>query len=142
MMQKFIHTVLKTQSSYRQVIQKCLRLNNIDLTFEMLYILHYLSKNDRINQQELSNLTFKDKSSLSYLITNMEKRGYIVREEDTKDKRNKLIIFTSEGRQLFHEVRTLLDQEYARMEQKIDAEKMQSCICYLEEISVLVKEFK
>lgn len=74
MLQTFIQTILQTQSYYRQIIHRKIRENNIDVTFEMLHIIRCLDASCKVNQQELANLTYKDKSSLSYLIKNMEKK--------------------------------------------------------------------
>jgi DNA-binding MarR family transcriptional regulator len=95
---------------------------------------------DKVNQQELANLTFKDKSSLSYLIKNMEKRGLITREEDAADKRNKLVILTEKGEQLHTQVRDIIEEVYAKLEQNVNTEHIQLCIEYMKEFTGTIKD--
>lgn len=126
------------QSSYRQAIQKKLKEFNIDLTFEMLQIMKCLYRKDRVNQQELANQTFKDKSSLSYLLNNMEKRQLVERVEDDVDKRNKLVVLTDEGQALHEQIKLLIETVYSKVEQEIDMQKLQLCTNYMKELSEIV----
>jgi DNA-binding MarR family transcriptional regulator len=137
-MQDFIYALLMMQSSYRQAIQKKLREFNIDLTFEMLQIMKCLYRKDRVNQQELANQTFKDKSSLSYLLNNMEKRQLVERVEDDVDKRNKLVVLTDEGQALHEQIKLLIETVYSKVEQEIDMQKLQLCTNYMKELSEIV----
>ena len=141
MMQTFVQTILQTQSFYRQIIHRKMREHNIDVTFEMLHILRCLDRVDsKINQQELANLTYKDKSSLSYLIKNMEKRGLVLREEDPSDKRNKLVLLTAKGEILHTEIRKIIDDVYAKLEENVNPGHIQLCIEYMREFTDINKE--
>lgn len=141
MMQTFVQTILQTQSFYRQIIHRKMREHNIDVTFEMLHILRCLDKVDsKVNQQELANLTYKDKSSLSYLIKNMEKRGLVSREEDPSDKRNKLVLLTAKGEKLHTEIRKIIDDVYAKLEENVNSRHIQLCIEYMKEFTDINKE--
>lgn len=84
----------------RQYIQAMLKENDINLTFEMLEVLYVLWQNDGINQQEIADLTLRDKSSVTYLIDNIVKRHMVTRVEDKQDRRNKKIFLTPEGAKL------------------------------------------
>ena len=84
----------------RQFIQAKIKENNIDLTFEMLELLACLWNKDGINQQELADITIKDKSSMTYLVDNLVKRGMVSRVPDDNDRRNNLIFLTKEGKSL------------------------------------------
>ncbi len=140
MVQKFIQTILQTQSYYRQIIHREIREHNIDVTFEMLHILRCLDGAGNVNQQELANLTFKDKSSLSYLIKNMEKRGLIRREEDVNDKRSKLVLLTQKGNELYKEIKRIIEVVYSQMEECLDLEHIRICIEYMQEFTQTIKE--
>ncbi|MDH6307801.1 DNA-binding MarR family transcriptional regulator [Dysgonomonas sp. PFB1-18] len=141
MMQTFVQTILQTQSFYRQIIHRKIREHNIDVTFEMLHILRCMDRvGDKVNQQELANLTFKDKSSLSYLIKNMEKRGLIAREEDAADKRNKLVMLTEKGEQLYIQIKDIIEDVYTTLEQNVNTEHIQLCIEYMKEFTGTIKD--
>jgi len=140
MMQTFVQTILQTQSYYRQIIHRKIREHNINVTFEMLHILRCLDKAGKVNQQELANLTYKDKSSLSYLIKNMEKRGLVKREEDVNDKRSKLVILTNEGKELYVEIKKIVEEVYTDLETKLNLEHIELCIDYMKEFTQTIKE--
>ncbi len=140
MVQTFIQTILQTQSIYRQIIHRKIREHNIDITFEMLHILICLGRSGQVNQQELANLTYKDKSSLSYLIKNMEKRGLVQRVEDVNDKRSKLVRMTDRGMELQARIRTIIDDVYEQVEGKVNIDHVQLCIDYMREFSETIKE--
>lgn len=139
MMQNFVQAILKTQAAYRQIIQRKMREHNIDLTFEMIFVMKHLANQNNVNQQELANLAYKDKSSLSYLIKNMEKRGLVTRKEDEKDKRNKLVEFTTKGKDQYLLVRQVVDSVYDSIESIVDLTGMQQSIDYMESFTKTVK---
>jgi DNA-binding MarR family transcriptional regulator len=84
----------------RQQVQVKIKELEHEISFELLEIMALLWRKDGINQQELADLVTKDKSSITYLIDNLAKRNLVTRIEDEKDRRNKLIHLTKEGKQL------------------------------------------
>lgn len=56
--------------------------------------LHYLSRNDGIDQMQLCTRMNLDKSSLATQLKKLEEQGYIVRETDKADRRTKKIYIT------------------------------------------------
>lgn len=84
----------------RQKIQTKVNEYDPDLSFELIEILGLLSRNDGINQQEISNKISKDKSSVTYLINNLVKRGLVERIEYPNDRRNKQIFLTAKGKEI------------------------------------------
>lgn len=140
MVKDFVQAILQTQSSYRQAIHRKIREHNIDVTFEMLHVMRCLATEGKVNQQELAYKTYKDKSSLSYLIKNLEKRGLVCREEDVHDKRNKLVAFTHEGEKLYEHIHGLVEEVYSKIEQDVNRAHMAKCIAYLEEFNKSIKE--
>ena len=73
---------------------------NIDITPEQLSVLSFLWKKDMVPQQELCNVTFKDKPNMSRLLDSLEAKVLVKRQVDENDKRNNLIILTPEGRHI------------------------------------------
>lgn len=94
----FTSTVVRVNIAFRQFLQQKLKQHEVDLTFEMLQVLAVLWNKDGINQQEIANVTFKDKASMTYLIDNLTKRDLVYRQEDASDRRNKLIFLTKQGK--------------------------------------------
>ena len=138
-MQNFVLSILETQSTYRQIIQRRMREHKVELSFEMIQIIKRLYKNDNINQQELANLTFKDKSSLSYLLKNLEKKNLIIRIDDESDKRNKIVQLTDEGKDIFDKLTNIVEDVYATIERETNPEQLDACIHYMKEFNQVVK---
>lgn len=137
-MQEFVYAILMVQATYRQAIYKELRALGIDLSFEMLHIIRRLYNQDRIKQQELAALTYKDKSSLSYLLNNMEKKNLIKRIEDKNDKRNKLVILTEEGRVRHEQIQSIVGAVYHKVETNVDMDRLKRCTAYLKELNEII----
>lgn len=89
--------LISTRMASRQAMQRLLRDSGAGITFEMLQIMSCLWTEQGISQQTLAVRTSKDKACLTNLMLNLEKKGYVCRREDTKDKRNKLVYLTDEG---------------------------------------------
>lgn len=138
-MQTFVQTILQTQSLYRQIIHRKIREHNIDVTFEMLHVLRRLDGAGQVNQQELANLTYKDKSSLSYLIKNLEKKGLVRREENIDDKRSKMVVRTKKGDELYVKIKNIIDNVYRELEEKQNLEHIQLCIDYMIEFQQAIE---
>ncbi|WP_342647237.1 MarR family transcriptional regulator [Mucilaginibacter sp. CSA2-8R] len=115
----------------RQHIQIKIREHGINITFEMLEVMSALWKKDGVNQQELADLTLRDKSSMTYLIDNLTKRQMVKRVEDDTDRRNKLIYITPEGMALKEQLMPWVSEVYERATQSISAAELQSSIALL-----------
>lgn len=139
MMQAFVQAILQTQSSYRQLIQQKMKEYGINLSFEMLHVLRTLDRSGKVNQQELANLSFKDKSSLSYLIKNLEKKQLIYRQEDGTDKRSKLVMLTPKGKELYTKIHHLVNDVYEKIEGEVNIDHMRRCIDYMKEFNESIK---
>ena len=74
--------------------------NDIYLTREQWSILAVLWKNDGCSQQALAEATYRDKPSITRLIDNLEKEGYVERKADKNDRRLNLIFLTQKGRDI------------------------------------------
>ena len=118
---EFAHTVIQVNIAFRQFVQQKLKQHKVDLTFEMLQIMGYLWENDGVNQQEIANATLKDKASLTCLIDNLTRRELVYRQEDSSDRRNKLIFLTDQGWHLKTVVRPWLEDMHVAANADIPA---------------------
>lgn len=92
------------KSRLRQKIQTRINEYDPDLSFELIEVLGILSRDNGINQQEISNKVSKDKSSITYLINSLVKRDLVERTEDKNDRRNKQVFLTSKGKEIIETV--------------------------------------
>jgi DNA-binding MarR family transcriptional regulator len=125
---EFTREITKVNLALKQYIQAKFRQHDIDLTFEMLQVMACLWKNDGINQQEVSNITVKDKASMTYLIDNLTTRKLVYRLEDDKDRRNKLIFLTEKGKHMEEQIQPWITEMYAVVNKSITAEQLSACI--------------
>ncbi|MBP5342623.1 winged helix-turn-helix transcriptional regulator [bacterium] len=80
------------------MIEQGLRANSLDLSGGQCFIISYIHKmGNKVNQSELENVFGQRRSSISSLITNLEKDGIIERLESLEDKRKKELVLTEKG---------------------------------------------
>jgi DNA-binding MarR family transcriptional regulator len=74
------------------------RKNKIGVTVEQFSILAILFYQDGINQQELGSRLKRNKTTITRVISLMERNKLIVRATDKADSRGKLIFLTKKGK--------------------------------------------
>ena len=109
---EFGRSMAELRAYIRQFIQVKIKEHGVSITFEMLEVMGCLWKKDGINQQEIADLTLRDKSSLTYLLDNLVKRKMVKRVEDENDRRNKLIYLTKEGNDLKERLHPIVTEVY------------------------------
>jgi len=90
----------KISSMINRTILRAFAAEKLDVTTEQWTVLACLWKEDKVTQQFLCNMTSKDKPSMTHLIDNLEKRNFVTRVRDPKDRRINLIHLTKNGIQL------------------------------------------
>jgi DNA-binding MarR family transcriptional regulator len=123
----------------RRNIQLKIHEQGIDLTFEMLEILSCLWKKDGVNQQELADLTLRDKSGITYLIDNLVKRQIVTRVEDEKDRRNRLVYLTEKGLVLKEQLKSWGADLYDSAIPDIDQQQLQDSLDLVNKMIANVK---
>ena len=127
------------RNQLRKIIQVKLKEHGINMTFEMLEVMSCLWKEDGINQQEIADITLRDKSSMTYLLDNLVKRKMIERGEDENDRRNKLIRLTREGRQLREQLQPWATEIYAMAAGDIPVAELQEGLALLNRMTSNIK---
>lgn len=87
------------------------KFKEFDITPEQWVILKELSKEDKISQNELSFRVEKDKNNIKAIVDKLEKKGYVIREENLNDKRAFLITLTNKAYLLINELKDI-DTEF------------------------------
>lgn len=126
--------VFRTRMAFRRSMQRTLKKNNVGITFEMLQVLSSLWREQGITQQVLAERTAKDKACLTNLMNNLEKKGYVYRQEDPNDRRNKLVFLTPEGENFREQIRPILDQVYVYAERAIGLEGIRTMMSELKAV--------
>lgn len=81
----------------------------ISLTREQWSVLAVLWKTDGCSQQMIANSTSRDKPSVTRLIDNLVKEGYVKRKSHENDRRLNLIFLTEKGKKVEKSVIEIVD---------------------------------
>lgn len=128
------HQLMKVRMAFRQAMLKKLKENHVEMTFEMLQVMHALWLEQGISQQTLAFNTVRDKASLTSLINNLEKRGWVERRAVAKDGRSKLIFLSGEGERLAAVLKPMVNEVYAHVEKKVGDRATAQAMCCLERV--------
>lgn len=93
-----LYSIEQAIKEYRKLSQKNLLKIVNDITVDQCLILIILNKDATIYQNELANLIFKDKASITRMIELMVKNGYLIRAVDSEDRRKFNLEVTDKGR--------------------------------------------
>jgi len=116
----------KTVKILEYHLQELFNEFNLDLTKEQMIVLKRLHDKDGLSQNELAFLTLRNKSSLTRLLSKMEKKRYIIRTQSKTDKRINEVYLTQFGKDLFKKTKPVMKKMIVTMEQNIsDLEKHQ-----------------
>lgn len=119
-----LRQLIRTRMASRQAMQRFLRNTGAGITFEMLQIMSSLWTEQGVSQQELAKRTAKDKACLTNLMQNLERKGYVCRHEDPKDRRTKLVYLTEEGERFREWLVPQLKVYYSRLDEALGMEKL------------------
>ena len=81
------------------------QMSSIGLTRSQWWLLTYLFFKDGINQSELAILMDMEKAPLSRLLDRMEKKGWVIRKNESKDRRTKNIYLSETIKPLISSMR-------------------------------------
>lgn len=124
---ELILQILRTRMAFRQTLQRVLKRHNVDMTFEMLQVMNCLWNEQGISQQSLAEKTAKDKACLTNLINNLEKKNWVIRKEDSSDRRNRLIFLTAQGEKLALTVKPLINDIYTQTGIEMEVSRINEC---------------
>ena len=124
---ELILQILRTRMAFRQTLQRVLKRHNVDMTFEMLQVMNCLWNEQGISQQSLAEKTAKDKACLTNLINNLEKKNWVIRKEDSSDRRNRLIFLTAQGEELALTVKPLINDIYTQTVIEMEVSRINEC---------------
>ncbi|WP_292010952.1 MarR family transcriptional regulator [Chryseobacterium sp.] len=124
--------VSNLQSAIRNKILADFNKKGINITLEMYLVLRCLWEKDGRNQQEISDILYRDKASLTNLIDNLEKRNLVERVQNQIDKRNKNIFLTDEGRAIKDSVVPVILSLLSDIENSVSEKDLETTIRVLD----------
>ncbi|ETN95481.1 MarR family winged helix-turn-helix transcriptional regulator [Zhouia amylolytica] len=93
-----LYAIEETIKAYRKLSAKNISEVIPDITVDQALILLILDKNTDHTQMELADLVFKDYASITRILKLMEKKGYLTKTIDAKDKRRSTLTIADKGK--------------------------------------------
>ena len=101
LLSKEIAVVLNlTGCKLKQFIAAKLRQKDVPLTPEQFLLIDLLWNHGSMSQQQLADMMQKDKNSVTQLVDGIERKGFTIRQQNTKDRRSNTLILTEKALEL------------------------------------------
>ena len=86
----------------KQFIAAKLRQMDVPLTPEQFILIDLLWNQGSMSQQQLADQMQKDKNSVTKLVDALERKGFVVREQNRQDRRSNTLVLTEKAEGLKH----------------------------------------
>lgn len=91
-----------TGCKLKQFIAAKLRRMEVPLTPEQFILIDLLWNQGSMSQQQLADQMHKDKNSVTKLVDALERKGFVVREQNRQDRRSNTLVLTEKAEGLKH----------------------------------------
>ena len=91
-----------TGCKLKQFIAAKLRQMEVPLTPEQFMLIDLLWNQGSMSQQQLADQMQKDKNSVTKLVDAIERKGFVVREQNRNDRRSNTLVLTEKAEALKH----------------------------------------
>lgn len=130
----------RTHHLLRLYLKDSFKKAKISLTREQLIVLISLHEQDDINQNELALLTKRNKTTLTRLLNNLEKKNLVKREQAKTDKRINKIYITAEGKEILERTFPIIEHTSKLLEQDLTIDEINSIKSITEKIQFKITE--
>lgn len=101
----------RINGKFYKALTNGLKEMNIEITPVQSRLLLFIKENEEVTATDiLDNFKSVNKSTLSEILNNLEKNGYIIRREATDDSRKKIIALTDKSLIVVEELKDNFDQ--------------------------------
>ena len=111
----------------------------LDITKEQMLVLKKLDEHGDLSQNDLAELIFRDKSSLTRLLTTIERKGYIRRLRSLEDQRVNLVHLTNKGKLMWEKTKPVVLGVFQRMRSDLTVKEIDQFIETLKKIQGSLK---
>ncbi|OIQ37125.1 MAG: hypothetical protein BM563_09350 [Bacteroidetes bacterium MedPE-SWsnd-G1] len=108
--------------------------NNLLLSKNQWIVLKVLMENDGLAQNELAFITNRDKTSLTRLLSGMEKKNLVARIPSKTDKRINNIFLTKKGNQIFQKTLPVIQKLIEDIQAPLSEKEIEQTIKTLQKI--------
>jgi DNA-binding MarR family transcriptional regulator len=129
----------KISTAINRTFLRAFVAEGIEITTEQWSVLACLWKKDKVTQQELCQLTSKDKPSMTRLIDKLEKRNLVTRVPDHTDRRTNMIHLTNAGNALEAKATEIVQQVALKTLNNITEDELNTSRVVLKKIMANLK---
>jgi DNA-binding MarR family transcriptional regulator len=112
----------------RQRGKKMIADLNYDLTFEQVFVLQILEKEDGLKLGVLAEKADRERTTMSRMVDGLERRNLAIRVPDKYDKRQKLVYLTKLGRKRNEEMIHLIDKFVEMFFRRVNKKQVESTL--------------
>jgi len=123
-----------TYDLLKSALQGRLRSNNLNITAEQLAILRLLSQHDCVSIKFISEQTFRDSSTVTRIIDNLEKNNLLNRVPSKADRRVKHICISELGKRTYTKAAEIAKEHVASAMKDISSTDIDHLINTLNQI--------
>jgi DNA-binding MarR family transcriptional regulator len=98
------YAIGKTNWYMKTLLSKLLREGRCGITTEQWFVLKKINENPGSSQTEIAEISQKDKTNITRILDLLEKRTYIKRRRDDRDRRMYRIHLTADGQKVLKTV--------------------------------------
>jgi len=94
-----------TGCKLKQYIAARLKMQDVPLTPEQFLLIDLLWNQGEMSQQQLADKMQKDKNSVTKLVDAIERKGFVIRKQNSSDRRSNTIVLTEKAELLKNEAK-------------------------------------
>lgn len=103
------YAIDKAIRSYRQFAQKRIKEAGYTITIDQWLVIKAILENPDIAQNEIGELVFKDNASVTRIIANLQRDGYLKRSINKADRRRINLDVTKKGEEIITSVQEIVN---------------------------------
>ena len=129
-------------SIYIQTLGKnFFEIRDVDLTSDEFAAMNFIINNPELCQGDLAKLMLRDRVRTGRILSSLEEKGYIERNNATKNNRLvRTLKITKSGKKLYDEQFNIMSQVFDKILDKFSEEKMENLQNTLEELKNVLSE--
>ncbi len=128
------YLVSKTVQIMKNSLYREFREKGYNITTEQWSVLAKLFYEDGIYQKQLGDYLYKDKPTITRILDLMEKKNFIIRISDDKDRRKSKIYLTQDGKDTVNELIPIAQEFQTRLINNISYEEIEHFTGTLEKL--------
>ncbi len=132
----------RTSHKVSLLLDKVFHKNEIDINVEQFMLLKTLSFNEGVNQQKLSEIIDRDKTTIARIVSRIEKKNMVLRVHSKEDKRVNNIYLTNLGKEILSKVEPYLLDINNSLVESISTEELDVLKEVLNKINNQIDEIK